>query len=125
MNVVMITGTVADEPELRQTPTGKSVMNLRLKVVDRWKGGEATSYRTAVLWEFLAERMAGAKVGDTVFVSGRLADRKYTTREGVERWVTEIRANDVEILAFPSNAASSMSHAIPVESQEDGENIPF
>jgi len=126
MNFAAIAGELVDPPELRTTQTGKTVTNLRIKTTRKWDGGESNSYWTVVLWEGLARQVEGLQVGAIVLASGDLTNRKYTTREGVDKWVTELRAKEVEVLLDPG--AGQANNALPFgdgSGPVDLNNVPF
>ena len=98
MNIILIGGELTENAEVRTT-TNSQVANLRIKVTRTWQDKVFTSYRTAVFWGDLCEQVRGLRGGAYLVVSGSLEDRKYTTSDGVEKWVTEIRARDVDVIS--------------------------
>lgn len=98
MNFCAIGGELTEKVEVRPT-TNSQVANLRIKVTRTWQDKTFTSYRTAVFWGDLCEQVRGLRGGAYLVVSGSLEDRKYTTNDGVEKWVTEIRARDVDVIS--------------------------
>ncbi len=88
--VVDITGNVVRDPELRYTPGGKAICNVRL-AVDGDDG--QTRWYTVTAWEHLAEAV-GAHVnkGDRLGVRGPLGKRQWTGRDGAERTETVVTA---------------------------------
>ena len=130
MNQVQLTGEIADTPEPRTTQTGKTVLNLRIKNTERWATGESTSYWTVVLWEDDAKRVvaAGATVGSFVFVAGRLASRSYEAKDGSQKWVTEIRAKECEVIGHPAPAplvAAATVSAPQGSTYDSGDELPW
>lgn len=120
-----MTGEIADPPEPRTTQTGKTVLNLRIKNTERWASGDSsTSYWTVVLWEDDARRVvaAGAALGSFVFVAGRLASRSYEAKDGSQKWVTEIRAKECEVIGNPAETPAPA----PVQAAPDtGGELPW
>ena len=104
LNKVLITGIVAQEVELRFTPTGIKTANLRVAIHRRYKNKaqevkEETEFITVVVWETLAENCVKyLKKGSRVLVEGRLQTREFTDKNQQQRTVTEIKAEDVEFL---------------------------
>jgi len=88
--VVDITGNVVRTPELRYTPSGRAICNVRL-AVDGDDG--QTRWYTVTAWEHLAEAV-GAHVnkGDRLGVRGPLGERQWTGRDGAERTETVVMA---------------------------------
>ena len=98
---VTITGNLTEDPELRYTPNGAPVANLRVAVTprvkdgDAWKDGE-TSFFQVTAWRSLAENVAESLTkGARVMVYGRLQQRSWETPEGERRSVVEVQAEEV------------------------------
>ena len=99
LNNVLIMGNLTRDPELRQTPGGKSVTSFSLALNrsykdsnDEWQ--EATDYVDCVTWGQLAEQMQQVTKGSRVLVTGRLQTRQYE-KDGEKRSKTEVLAQDV------------------------------
>ena len=100
---VTLVGYVAQDPNLRTTPTGKAVTDLRVGVTPRirdnqtgeWRDGQA-SYFTVSCWERLAHHVrASMHKGDPVLVKGKFQTRTYEDRDGRPRTDTRITADTV------------------------------
>jgi single-strand DNA-binding protein len=94
---VTIVGNLVDDPEVRYTPAGAAVANLRVAVTSRvkdgdgWRDGETSFYRVTC-WRALAENAAASlSKGDRVIVLGSLRQRSWETPEGDKRSVVEVR----------------------------------
>lgn len=102
-NMITIVGNLADDPELRYTPNGVAVANVRVAVNQRFFNRETNQWDerldgffTVNVWRDYAENVAESlKKGARVVVTGRLRSRSYDDREGQTRWVTEIEADEV------------------------------
>lgn len=102
-NVITIVGNLADDPELRYTPSGVPVTNVRVAVNQRFYNRETQQWDerldgffTANVWRDHAENVADSlHKGARVLVTGRLRNRSYENKEGQTRWVTEIEADEV------------------------------
>ncbi len=104
VNKVILLGNLGRDPETRYTTGGDAVTNLRIATTETWKdkGGEKqerTEWHTVVLFGRQAE-IAGEylKKGRSVYIEGRLQTRKYTDKEGHERYSTEIVADRMQLL---------------------------
>ncbi len=105
VNKVILIGNLGKDPEVRYTPSGAAICNLTIATsrVTKDKGSgerqEQTEWHRVVLFERLAE-IAGEylKKGKSVYIEGRLQTRKWTDKEGVERYSTEIVANEMTML---------------------------
>jgi single-strand DNA-binding protein len=123
VNKVIIVGNLGKDPEVRYTPNGDSVTNVTIATTDTWKDKgtgekkEATEWHRVVFFGKLAE-IAGQylKKGRQVYVEGALRTRKWTDKEGHERYTTEIVANEMKMLG----SREGMSDAPPRESGGGG-----
>ena len=105
VNKVIVLGNLGKDPEVRYTPNGNAVCNLRIATTRNWKNKdsgekmEETEWHSVVLYDRQAE-IAGEylKKGRPVYVEGRLKTRKWTDKEGMERYTTEIVADSMQLL---------------------------
>lgn len=104
LNKMMIIGNLGADPELRYTPGGKAVAELRVAVNDRSKGPdgewqEETQWFRVELWEQAAERAAERlRKGHKVFAEGALRAREWEGKDGQKRTSLEIRFARVQSL---------------------------
>ena len=97
LNKMMIIGNLGADPELRYTPSGKAVTNLRVAVNNRYRGQdgewqEETQWFRVEVWDQAAERAAEQfRKGNKVFVEGQLRVREYEGNDGQKRSSVEIR----------------------------------
>lgn len=113
VNKVILIGNLGRDPETRYTTGGDAVTNLRIATTEAWKDKsgekqEKTEWHTVVLFGRLAE-IAGEylKKGRPVYIEGRLQTRKYTDKEGVEKYSTEIVADRMQLLGGREGGGSS------------------
>lgn len=105
VNKVIIIGNLGRDPEVRYTPSGAAVCNLRLATTRNWKNRESgerqeeTEWHSVVLYDRLAE-IAGEylKKGRPVYIEGRLKTRKWQDKDGNDRYTTEIVAETMQLL---------------------------
>lgn len=105
VNKVIIIGRLGRDPEVRYTPSGSAICNMTVATSRTWKNKnsgereEETEWHRVVLYERLAE-IAGEylKKGKVVYIEGRLKTRKWTDKEGVEKYTTEIVAQEMTML---------------------------
>ena len=97
------TGNLVADPELKFTPSGAAVTNFRIACGSRrknrdtgeWEDGD-TTFLTINAWKGLAENIAHQFTkGQKITVDGRLKQRTYQTREGENRTVFEVEADEV------------------------------
>ncbi|MEY4591772.1 MAG: single-stranded DNA-binding protein [Pseudomonadota bacterium] len=105
VNKVIIVGNLGRDPETRYMPSGDAVTNITVATTDSWKDKgtgekkETTEWHRIAFFGKLAE-IAGQylKKGSQVYIEGSLKTRKYTDKDGVEKFATEIRADSMQML---------------------------
>ena len=105
INKVILIGNLGRDPEVRYTPSGAAVCNVTLATSRNWKDKtsgekvEETEWHRVVFYDRLAE-IAGEylKKGRSVYVEGRLKTRKWQDKDGVEKYTTEIVADNMQML---------------------------
>jgi len=105
VNKVIIVGNLGRDPETRYMPNGDAVTNVAVATTESWKDKntgekkELTEWHRITFYRKLAE-IAGQylKKGSQVYVEGRLQTRKWTDKDGVERYTTEIIADTMQML---------------------------
>lgn len=105
VNKVIIVGNLGRDPETRYMPNGEAVTNIAVATTESWKDKnsgekkELTEWHRITFYRKLAE-IAGQylKKGSQVYVEGRLQTRKWTDKDGVERYTTEIIADTMQML---------------------------
>jgi len=96
LNKMMIIGNLGADPELRYTPSGKAVTELRVAVNNNQRGPdgewvEETLWFRVSVWEQAAERLAEQlRKGNKVFAEGQLRVREYESRDGEKRQSLEL-----------------------------------
>jgi single-strand DNA-binding protein len=108
INKVILVGNLGADPETRYTATGGAITNIRLATSESWKdkqtgeNQERTEWHRVVLFGKLGE-IAGEylKKGRQVYIEGSLRTNKYTDKEGIERYSTDIVAAEMQMLGGP------------------------
>jgi single-strand DNA-binding protein len=122
-NKVLLIGNLTRDPELRYTPQGTAVVNLRIAVNRRFKDKtgeqkEEVCFLTVVVWDKQAEVCNQyLQKGRQVFIEGRLQSRSWEDNSGQRRSVLEVRAERVQFLG-PASAAQRTTR------QPDTANLP-
>ena len=104
VNKVILVGNLGKDPQTRATPNGQEVATLTVATSEKFKGKdgelqERTEWHTVVVWGRQAESCGKYLTkGRQVYVEGRLATRKWTDKEGVEKYSTEVVAETVKFL---------------------------
>ncbi len=105
VNKVILIGNLGRDPEVRYAPSGSAIANVTIATSRSWKNKdsgerqEETEWHRVVFYDRLAE-IAGEylKKGKSVYVEGRLKTRKWTDKDGVEKFTTEIIAQEMTML---------------------------
>jgi single-strand DNA-binding protein len=105
VNKVIIVGNMGKDPEVNFSAGGDPVVNISVATSSRYKDKttgepkEETEWHRVVCFGKTAEVVGEyGKKGRSVYVEGRLRTRKWTDKEGVERYTTEIVANSVQFV---------------------------
>jgi single-strand DNA-binding protein len=104
VNKAIIVGNLGADPEIRSTSGGARVANISVATSRRWndRSGqqqEKTEWHKIVLWEKLADIAEKyLKKGDSVYLEGEIEYRSYDDKDGITRYVTEIRARELVML---------------------------
>jgi len=105
VNKVILIGNLGKDPEVRYAPSGSAICNITVATSRTWKDKttgekqEETEWHRVTFFDRLAE-VAGEylKKGKSVYIEGRLKTRKWTDKEGVERYSTDILADEMKML---------------------------
>jgi single-strand DNA-binding protein len=144
VNKVILIGNLGKDAELRYTAGGAPVVSVRIATTERFTDREGqkkedTQWHDIVIWGKTAESIHEYLVkGKQIYVEGRLQTRKWTDKEGKDRYNTEVRADRVVLLGGGGGgggemrprgrvAAGPMEHGAdmgPVDAPSD-DDIPF
>jgi len=111
LNKVQIIGHLGQDPTTRYMPNGDAVCNFSVATTETWKDKQSGEKKEATEWHrFTAYRKLGEicgqylKKGSCVYLEGKLQTRKWTDKDGVERYTTEIIADSMQMLGSGPNA---------------------
>ena len=144
VNKAIIIGNLGKDPEVRYTASGEALCNITVATSETWKDKatgekkEATEWHRVSFFGKLAE-IAGQylKKGSQVYVEGSIRTRKWTDKEGQERYTTEIRGDEMKMLGGKTDGgqprqessdgyAPSPARNKPKPAFDDlGDDIPF
>ena len=149
VNKVILIGNLGRDPEVRYAPSGAAICNVTIATSRQWKDKtsgerqEETEWHRITFFDRMAE-IAGEylKKGRPVYVEGRLKTRKYTDKDGVEKYATEIRGDVMQMLGGRQDgggqgggqrqAPQQRQQAAPAQRQaparpahDDDDQIPF
>ena len=132
MNKVILIGHLGKDPEVRYMPNGEAVANVSIATSENWKDKsgekqEKTEWHNLVFYKRLAEIVGEyLKKGSQIYVEGRLQTRKWQTKEGQDRYTTEIIVNEMKMLGGKSSGSNSFEvvENRPAASSSGGDAAP-
>ncbi|MDR2925834.1 MAG: single-stranded DNA-binding protein [Azoarcus sp.] len=105
VNKVILIGNLGRDPEIRYMTSGEAVANVTIATSESWKDKnsgeqkEQTEWHRVVFYRRLAEIVGQyLKKGSQVYVEGRIRTRKWTDKDGQERYTTEVEASEMKML---------------------------
>jgi single-strand DNA-binding protein len=113
LNKVQIIGNLGRDPETRYMPSGDAMTSITVATTENWKDKatgekkEQTEWHRITFFGKLAE-IAGQylKKGSQVYIEGSLRTRKYTDKDGVEKFATDIKADTMQMLGARNGSGS-------------------
>ena len=106
-NLVVLTGRLTADPELKTTQSGVSVVSFCVAVQRQYKSGEdpITDFINVVAWRHTAEFVTKYfHKGNMIGVEGSIQTRKYTDKDGNNRTAFEVLANNVQFVEGKRNS---------------------
>lgn len=104
INKIILIGRLGSDPDIRYTQNGKAVTTISIATSERWKNitgeqQERTEWHKTIFFGKLAE-IAGQylKKGSQVYIEGSLHTSKYTDKQGIDRYSTDIIATEMQML---------------------------
>ena len=115
INKVTILGNLGSDPEVRFAKNGTAIANFNVATTDRWKDAtgakkEKTEWHRVVIFGKQAET-AGQylKKGSPVMIEGSLQTRDYVDSSSVKRYITEVRAQKMQLISRPAKTTDPIS----------------
>ena len=118
VNKAILVGRVGSDPVVRETRTGDAVCNVSLATNSGYGDKEQTDWHRVTFFGKLADTVKEYVVkGQELYIEGRISYGKYTDKDGVEKYSTDILANSMQMGSKKGN---------PVSSTSDGDDsLPF
>ena len=128
VNKVIIVGNLGRDPETRYMPSGDAMTSIAVATTDKWRDKATGEQKEATEWHRIAffgklAEIAGQylKKGSQVYVEGRLKTRKYTDKDGIEKYSTEIVADTMQMLGSRMGGAGGSA---PMGGDDGGYSAP-
>lgn len=125
INKVILIGNLGNDPEVRYTPGGSAVANVVLATSTVWKdkqtgsNQERTEWHRIVFFNRLAEIVGEfLKKGSKIYIEGSLRTRKWQDKTGMDRYTTEIIANEMQMLDSRGSGGGTGAYNGPAASTE-------
>ena len=126
VNKVLLIGNVGKDPDVRYLNTGVAVASFPLATTDKGYTStngtqvpERTEWHNIVIWGRLAETVEKyVKKGDKLWLEGKIRTRSYSDKNGVQRYITEIFADNMEMLTPKGTGQGGGAFVPPVQSQQ-------
>lgn len=136
VNKVILVGHLGSDPEFRQTSGGLMTANVNIATSSRRKGRdgqyeEVPEWHRLVFFDKLAEVVRDCfRKGSLIFVEGRLQTRKWTDKQGIDRWRTEVIVSSMQLLdKKQDDGAAHRREEAPQQRQDQYqggyEDVPF
>lgn len=139
MNKIMLIGNVGKDPEVKYVEQGVAVARLSLATTERGYAlpngtqvPDRTDWHNVILWRRLAEVVEKyVHKGDKLYIEGRVRYTTYDDKRGVRHNMTEIWADNMEMLSPKAQSTTPQSNisAAPIQPEEsdisDDEKLPF
>lgn len=105
VNKVILVGNLGRDPEIKVFPSGDQIANVTIATTDKWKDKATGEQREAAEWHNLVfigrqAEIAGQylKKGSQIYVEGSIRTRKWQDKDGNDRYTTEIRVGNMQML---------------------------
>lgn len=133
VNRCQLIGHIGKDPVVNQLKSGTTIVNISVATTDKWndKQGnkqEKTEWHRVVFFQKLAEIAEKyLRRGSLVYIEGSLSTRKYTDKQGIEKYTTEIVASQMQMLGGKSERSieESTKESTSKSYDEFDEGIPF
>jgi single-strand DNA-binding protein len=132
LNKMQVIGNLGADPEIRYMPDGTPTASVTIATTDTWKDKatgekkEKTEWHRVVFFKGLAEVVGEyLKKGSQIYVEGKLRTRKWTDKDGIDRYTTEIVGQEMQMLdkRAPNELQNAPRNDAPLADQDN--DVPF
>ena len=136
INKAILLGRLGADPEVRNTPSGATVVNFNMATDRSWKDRDGnrkkeTTWHRVVVWRGLADLVKEyVKKGNMIYVEGYIQNRSWEDQNGQKRYISEVVASDIRLLESSGQRSGESSFSAPApeppENVDPQENdVPF
>ena len=111
-------GNLGRDPEIRYMPNGEAVANISVGITEKWNDKqtgekkEATEWVRVTFFRKLAEIVGQyLKKGSSIYFEGKMQTRKFTDKDGIEKYTTEIIADSMQMLGGKADSSNSVANS--------------
>lgn len=134
-------GNLGRDPETRYSAGGEAMCSFSIAISDKWKDKATGEQKEHTEWVNISAfgklaEICGQylKKGSSVYIEGKMRTRKYTDKDGIERYATSINADTMQMLGGRGDSQEGQQSAKPAarpaqqaapQADFDGDDIPF
>ncbi len=130
VNKVILIGNLGNDPEVRYTPNGNAVANITLATSMTWRDKQSGEVQERTEWHRIAFFNRLAEIvgeylhkGSKVYIEGSLRTRKWQDKNGVDRYTTEIIANEMHMLDSRGSGTHQVRENDPLQNKSPTGNF--
>ena len=131
VNKVILVGNLGKDPETRYAPSGEAMCNITVATSESWKDKQTGEKKELTEWSRVSFFVRLAEIagqylrkGSQVYIEGSLRTRKWTDKDGVERYTTEIRADTMKMLGSKPDGSDIPRNIPPANPSGHSANNP-
>jgi single-strand DNA-binding protein len=132
LNKAQIIGNLGRDPEVRYLPSGDAVASISVATTEKWKDKASGEMKEHTEWHRISffgklAVIAGEwlKKGSTVYVEGKIKTRKYTDKDGAEKFSTEINGDVLKMIGGKVEQGEQQApKAAPAQRQAPARQAP-
>lgn len=130
INKVILLGHVGKDPDIKHFDNGTSVASFPLATTEKGYTAQngtvvpdRTEWHNIICWRGLAKVVEKfVKKGSQIYIDGKIRQRAYDDANGIKRYVTEIYADNLELLGGKPKEGSHTPSTTPIPEEDD---LPF
>lgn len=138
VNKAILIGNLGKDPDLRFTPSGAAVCTFSIATTEKWRDKQTNELKEQTYWHnivFWGKQAEVAKQylqkGAPVYVEGSIHTRSYDDKDGVKKWITEIKGDRLQLLGRRGGERAESETPLPPETEgapplnEEDDDLPF